>query len=232
MRKLVVNLSWTRRGDEGGIATTKVVPMRATESCKCNPSISYIISAEMPFFIASMSRVMLGLHLHDSVARIGTNFVVPVRKLFVNWRELCVNTSGVRAMSGREFWNVQSFGHDKFSQQSRAVCANLSWTYRELVRAMREDACQYLTVRAMPRLPRIRTEQLTSCSRNLRKVVVPKWELRKLWANYSCICRAISCHDRELFVNHTETTRETRLKIATNCHDKIRAYACHRVVQV
>ena len=56
---------------------------------------------------------MLVWHLHDSVARTGTTGVVPVRKLVVNWREVCVNLSWLRAMSGREFWNVQNFGHDR-----------------------------------------------------------------------------------------------------------------------
>ena len=75
--------------------STSVVPMRATESGKCQTSI------------------MLVWHLHDSVARTGTTAVVPVRKLVVNWREVCVNLSWLRATSGREFWNVQNFGHER-----------------------------------------------------------------------------------------------------------------------
>ena len=58
-------------------------------------------------------QVMLVWHLHDSVARTGTTAVVPVRKLIVNWREVCVNLSLLRATSGREFWNVQNVGHER-----------------------------------------------------------------------------------------------------------------------
>ena len=58
-------------------------------------------------------RLMLVWHLHDSVALTGTTGVVPVRKLVVNLREVCVNLSWLRSMSGREFWNVQNFGHDR-----------------------------------------------------------------------------------------------------------------------
>ena len=29
--------------------------------------------------------------------------VVPVRKLAINWREVCINPSRLRAMSGQEF---------------------------------------------------------------------------------------------------------------------------------
>ena len=68
---------------------------RAQKSCKCQTSI------------------MLVWHLPDSVARIGTTEVAPVRKLVVNWREVCVNMSWLRNMSGRKFQNVQNFGQDK-----------------------------------------------------------------------------------------------------------------------
>ena len=66
-----------------------------------------------------------GWHLHDSMARIATTQVVPVRKLVVNWREVCVNPS---CHVGTRIWNVQNFG-------LRVV--NYAQTVRELVRRMR-----------------------------------------------------------------------------------------------
>ena len=92
-----------------------------------------------------------GWHFYDSVARIGTTRVVPVRKLVVNWREVYVNPSWLRAMSGQEFWNVQNFGHDKISRPGRELCANCSWTRRD-------DAGGCVPVRAMPRLSRTATD--------------------------------------------------------------------------
>ena len=52
-------------------------------------------------------------HVPDSVARIGTTGVAPVRKLVLNLRIVCVNLSWLRDISGQKFWNFQNFGHDK-----------------------------------------------------------------------------------------------------------------------
>ena len=130
-----------------------------------------------------------GWHLHDSVARIGMTRVVPVRKLVVNWREVCVNPSWLRAMLGREFWNVQNFGHDKFRdrvvnyaqtvrelvgtmREVRKLCANYAWTIRELV------ACMAKTVEPV------------TCDGSLR-VRAPKWHdmPRQNRGQKSCKCQ-------------------------------------------
>ena len=73
---------------------------------------------DLPDKIVAKSRASVSLALDSHVitlskadtctilwARIGTTRV--------NWREVCVNPSWRRAMSVQEFWNVQSFGHDR-----------------------------------------------------------------------------------------------------------------------
>ena len=50
-------------------------------------------------------RIMPGWHLPNSVTRIGTTGVAPVRKLVVNWRKVCVNLSWLFDMSGRKSYD-------------------------------------------------------------------------------------------------------------------------------
>ena len=104
--------------------------------------------------------VMQGWHLPDSVACIGMTRVVPVRKLVVNWREVCVNCRDCVPCWDKNFEMFKILVTTKF--RDRVV--NYAQTVREHVGTMREDACQCLTVRAMPRLSRIVHEQLTSSS--------------------------------------------------------------------
>ena len=102
--------------------------------------------------------IMLVWHLHDSVVRTGTTGVVPVCKLVVNWREVFANLSWLCAMSGREFRNVQNFGHDRIMRPGRELCANCSWIRRD-------NAGLCVRMRTMSRVSRRVHEQLTSSSR-------------------------------------------------------------------
>ena len=108
--------------------------------------ISSYILLEMKFysFTYLVIHVKKGWHLPDSVARIGMTGVVPVRKLVVNWREVCLNMSWLRVMSRWEFWNVQNFGPTKLSD---------SWTMRELFM----NSWQCGRMRDMPRLSQTAT---------------------------------------------------------------------------
>ena len=175
--------------------------------------------------------LMGGWHLHDSVARIGTNFVVPVRKLLVKWRQVCVNTSGVRAMSGREFWNVQNVGHDNF--RDRVV--QYAQTFREVILnssgrwgRMRASTWQCAPCHDCHELPRILSEQLTSRSRVHRRncaesscqcgnCVNYEQTIREFVVQFRVMIGTYSWNMRELVVNSAGFVPQN----GTTCHDKI-----------
>ena len=83
----------------------------------CTKSLSsetiHNVEPRLIYYLRSCMGCVLGWHLDDSVASISTTRVVSVRKLVLNWLELCVNPSWMRAMSGQN-------------------CATGSWIVRRL----------------------------------------------------------------------------------------------------
>ena len=108
-------------------------------------------------------------NFYESVARIGTTRVVQMGKLVVNWREVCVNLSWLRAMSGQENWKCSKFW-------TRQNFATGWWTMRKLFvnssgrcGRMRASAWQCAPCHDYHELPRIVHEQLRSSSRHVNE---------------------------------------------------------------
>ena len=115
-------------------------------------------------------------HLPDFWSRSSRIHVVPDRKLFLNFRKAVVNTSGLRTVSGRKFWNVHNFLDDNFLDCVRKQFLNCLNSTKFTPNLKNEQGLRFAIFYMV------------------YQVVLPMRELRKvlLLANYSWISRALS----------------------------------------